>query len=96
MKAATKATRVKTADAAPAALDVMLGPSDGLAGFKRVDVAISRQSDGHLRIQLDVPAPSLGQRRQSPGCAGRQGRPMMHRRLTGYGIPDERSEVGAS
>jgi hypothetical protein len=57
MKAATaRATRVKTADAVPAALDVTVGPSDGMAGFKRVDVAVSRASDGHLRIQLDVPA----------------------------------------
>jgi hypothetical protein len=55
MKAtALKATRVKTSDAA--ALDVMVDPSDCIAGFKRLDVAISRQSDGHLRISLDVPA----------------------------------------
>jgi PAS domain-containing protein len=47
---------VETGVDSPAALDVLLGPVDRLAGFKRVDVAISRASDGHLRIQLDVPA----------------------------------------
>jgi len=37
-----KATQIKTADAAPAAaLDIMIGPSDSMTGYKRLDVAIS-------------------------------------------------------
>jgi hypothetical protein len=62
MKATARATRVKTADAAPAALDVMVGPADGMAGFKRIDCAVSRSPDGSLHVELDIPgklAPSV-------------------------------------
>ena len=45
-------------DAAPAALDVMAGPSDG--PFRRVDVSISRTSAGGLDIHVAVPAPLAG------------------------------------
>jgi hypothetical protein len=49
---ATKATRVSDA----ATIDLLVGPGDGIVGYKRLDVAISRASDGHLRVQIDVPA----------------------------------------
>lgn len=52
VKTATKAVRVKTGDAA--AVDVLLGSADGAAGFRRLDVAISRASDGGLRVEVTV------------------------------------------
>jgi hypothetical protein len=47
------ATRAKTGDSA--ALDVMLGPSDGMTGFKRVDVAVQPLLGSGLRVEIEVP-----------------------------------------
>jgi hypothetical protein len=46
-------TRAKVSDTA--AVDVMVGPSDGTTGYKRVDVAISRASSGGLHVEIEVP-----------------------------------------
>jgi hypothetical protein len=46
--------RAKAADAA--ALDVLLARPTAWAGFKRVDVAISRTSGGGLHVDIEVPA----------------------------------------
>jgi hypothetical protein len=51
---ATKATRVSDA----ATIDPLVGPGDGIVGYKRLDVATSRASDGHLRVQIDVTCPA--------------------------------------
>jgi hypothetical protein len=46
------ATRAKSADAA--ALDLLVGPGDGVTGYKRLDVAVSRTSAGGLHIDVEV------------------------------------------
>ena len=74
--AAVKATRVKTAEAAPAALDVLVGSFDGLTGYKRVDVAISRASSEAPRRDRN-PALPLGQHRKSAGRPRREGTALM-------------------
>ena len=49
-----KATRVPI-EAAPASLDVMLGPADG-TGFQRLDLAIRRSTDGNLHLDVGIPS----------------------------------------
>jgi len=39
----------------PAAVDVLLGPADGMTGFKRCDVSIHRTSAGRLHVDIEVP-----------------------------------------
>jgi hypothetical protein len=55
--ATTKATKVS--DCA-AAVDVMVGPGDGVTGYKRCDVSIHRTSAGGLHVDIEVPAPLAG------------------------------------
>jgi hypothetical protein len=58
MKATKAPTRAKTSDAA--VLDAMVGPSDGEAGYKRIDVQVRRRFGGSLQVEFEVP-PRLAQ-----------------------------------
>jgi hypothetical protein len=68
-KATTAATRVtarpmaqratRVSDAAAGALDLLLGPADGMTGFKRCDVSVTRSVDGHVHVEIEIP-PAIG------------------------------------
>jgi hypothetical protein len=49
---ATKATKVSDA----AMVDLLVGPGDGVTGYKRCDVSICRTAGGGLHIDVEVPA----------------------------------------
>jgi hypothetical protein len=41
---------------------MLVGPADGAVGYKRIDCAVSRSSDGGLDVELHIPgklAPSV-------------------------------------
>ncbi len=70
-----KATKIETPEPM-AALDVIVGAGDGAARFQRVDVAISRASNGGLHVEVGVPdklTPAVGQLLAALGvaCKGR-------------------------
>jgi hypothetical protein len=67
MDAGMKATAVRTATTSskPMAqkatkvsdtVDVLVGPADGIAGYRRIDVEMRAVSGGGLAINLDIPA----------------------------------------
>jgi hypothetical protein len=63
---------VKVGDTA--VLDVLLGPADGVTGFKRCDVSIHLTSAGGLHIDVEVPpslSASVGGLLSSPRREGR-------------------------
>jgi hypothetical protein len=52
------ATRARTADAAQ--VDMLVGAADGMTGFKRCDVSVTRGVDGHIHVAIEIP-PAIGQ-----------------------------------
>jgi hypothetical protein len=66
-----KATRVVDS----ATVDVLVGRTDGEAGYRRVDVQVAPLVDGSLRIQAEVPSNLAGPVRQLIAALGVRPKP---------------------